>query len=223
MIPVYDLLPVRSFRVQLENRFPLTGRRAPTEADFAALRHLLSAIGGDVEELARWAGAVRDTDDDSAALTAYWARLEYGVLKTVDQIKIRIAEINKQNYRRELGKYLSEYMAKKKRGPRKDKYINVDQDIVRYAETITHLLPRGTPVKAIIARAVRDNWSPALGQSEGAATARIFARLRRRRVKTKDVIGSLPPDITSSLTERIAPRKRGVRKFGRPRRVSNTN
>jgi hypothetical protein len=62
---------------RLERRFPRDRRRAPTEADMRRLRKLLTATGGDVAELNDWAEAVRDTDDDQAAITAYLARREW--------------------------------------------------------------------------------------------------------------------------------------------------
>jgi len=177
------------------------------------LRRLLLATGGDVEELAQWAMAARDTDNDAAALTAYQARQQYGVLKVVGRIKARAAEIK----RLEFEKHLSEIRARpQKSGPRGDRYIDIDQWIILHAEAIARQPPPRMSVKSIVARAVRDNWSPALGQNEWAATARIFGRLRPRRVRINGAIALLLPDVKSFLTDCIEPRKRGVRKFGRP-------
>ena len=65
-------------------------------------------------------------------------------------------------------------------------------------------------------------WSLALGQSKEAAVARVFARLRRQRVKGWR--GTIPADLGwSYLADRIQPRRRGVRKFGRPRSKSDLN
>jgi hypothetical protein len=173
------------------------------------LRRLLSAAG-DVEELARWAAAIRDTDDDAAALVAYGARLEYRILEKEMRAKAAVAEAKA---RREAKKY------PKRTGPKNDRYIEIDRWIVGIAEEMARGPSPGTSVKSVITRVVRDNWSPDLGQSEPAVVARVFARLRPRRVKVKGVPEPfiLRPDIKSSLTQQIAARKRGVRKFGRPR------
>ena len=213
MIPVDDLSPARGHLKQLEKRFPRDSRRAPTQADFASLRRLLSAAG-DVEELARWAAAIRDTDDDAAALVAYGARLEYRILEK--EMRSKAAVRAEARVRREAKKY------PKRTGPKNDRYIEMDRRIVDIAEEMARGPSPRTSVKSVITRVVRDNWSPALGQSEPAVVARVFARLRPRRVKVKGVPEPfiLRPDIKSSLTPQIAARKRGVRKFGRPRRPS---
>src|SRR6516164_8761596 len=83
--------PASVILAQLERRFPRDRRRAPTKANMRMLRELLTATGGDVEELANWAEAVRDTDDDSAACSAYLARVEYRALVAVARAKKALA------------------------------------------------------------------------------------------------------------------------------------
>ena len=249
--------PASVILAQLERRFPRDRRRAPTKADMRILRELLTAAGGDVEELANWAEAVRDTDDDSAACSAHLARVEYRALMAARAEKA-LAAAQERKQSQILQNFLRE--EPKRPGPRRDRFIEIDTQIVRVAE---ELAPRGpeTSVKALISEAVRrvnavltafpagdigddalictavsavwqplapgaqpaaTQWNLALGQREEAAVARIFARLRRRRVKGWR--GTLPADFGwSYLAGRIQPRRRGVRKFGRPRSNSDPN
>src|SRR5215472_4861697 len=95
--------PASVMLAQRERRFPRDRRRTPTKADMRMLRELLTATGGDVGELADWAAAVRDTDDDSAACSAYLARLEYRTLipkKAADELRARRHEHALRNTRR---------------------------------------------------------------------------------------------------------------------------
>ena len=101
----------------------------------------------------------------------------------------------------------------------------------RVNEVLTAFPAGGIGHDALICNAVRQppepgaqpaatSWSRALGQSEEAAVARIFARLRQRPVKG----GTISADLGwSYLADRIQPRRRGVRKFGRPRSKSDLN
>jgi hypothetical protein len=217
------------------------------------LRELLTATGGDVEELANWAEAVRDTDDDSAACSAYLARVEYRALVAVARAKKALAAAQERGQAHIQQNILRE--KPKRPGPQRDRYIEIDAQVVSVAEGL-QLLPPATSIKALISEAVRrvnevltafpaggighdalicnavrqppepgaqpaaTSWSRALGQSEEAAVARIFARLRRRPVKG----GTIPADLGwSYLADRIQPRRRGVRKFGRPRSKSDLN
>jgi hypothetical protein len=219
------------------------------------LRELLTATGGDVEELANWAAAVRDTDDDTAAIFAYLARLEYCALIALVRADKALAAAQEWEQAQILQNILRE--EPKRPGPRRDRFIEIDTQIVLVAEVLAQHLPPETPVKRLISEAVRrvnevltafptgdighdalicksawqplelgaqpaatTHWSPALGLSEPAAVARIFARLRRRPVKG----GTIPADFSwSYLANRIQPRRRRVRKLGRPRSKSDCN
>ena len=214
------------------------------------LRELLTATAGNVEELADWAAAVRDTDDDLAAVSAYQVRIDYRAMmaeKAEAEARAREHARVPQNIPRE---------ERKRPGPWGDRFIEIDTRVVLVAEELSRLLPPTTSVKALVSEAVRrvdkvltafpadgigadalickalwqplepsaqpaaTSWSRELGQSEDAAVARIFARLRRRPVKG----GTIPADLGwSYLADRIQPRRRGVRKFGRPHSKSDPN
>jgi hypothetical protein len=214
------------------------------------LRELVTATGGNVEELANWAAAVRDTDDDQAAITAYKARREWRAMmaeKAEAEARAREHARVPQNIPRE---------ERKRPGPKGDRFIDIDPLVVLVAELLLRLLPPATSVEALVSEAVRrvnevltafpgigpdalickavsqplepgsppaaTSWSRALGQSEDAAVARIFARLRRQRVKGWR--GTIPAHLGwSYLADRIQPRRRGVRKFGRPHSKSDPN
>lgn len=244
--------PASIILAQLEQRFPPDRRRAPTKADMRMLRELLTATAGNVEELADWAAAVRDTDDDLAAVSAYQVRIDYRAMmaeKAEAEARAREHARVPQNIPRE---------ERKRPGPWGDRFIEIDTRVVLVAEELSRLLPPTTSVKALVSEAVRrvdkvltafpadgigadalickalwqplepgaqpaaTQWSLDLGHSKEAAVARIFARLRRQRVKGWR--GTLPPDLGwSYLADRIQPRRRGVRKFGRPRSNSDPN
>jgi hypothetical protein len=217
------------------------------------LRELLTATGGNVEELANRAAAVRDTDDDQAAITAYMARRDWRAMmaeKAEAEARAREHARVPQNIPRE---------ERKRPGPKGDRFIDIDTLVVLVIQALLQLrppqlLPPATSVEALVSEAVRrvnevltalpgighdalickavwqplelgaqpaaTSWSVALGQSEEAAVSRIFKRLRRRPVKG----GTIPADLGwSQLADWIQPRRRGVRKFGRPRSKSDPN
>jgi hypothetical protein len=79
----HQLLPGRQQCAHLlgcwsAERFPPDRQRPPTEADMHALRALLTAAAGDVEELVRWAGCVLNAANDTDAMHAYDARQTNG-------------------------------------------------------------------------------------------------------------------------------------------------
>src|SRR5215471_8653074 len=119
---------------QRERRFPRDRRRAPTKADMRMLRELLTATGGDVEELANWAAAVRDTDDDSAACSAYLARFEYRAIMEAEAARKAAAEARAQEDAHILPNILRE--EPKRPGPQRDRCIEIDTQVVRVAEEL---------------------------------------------------------------------------------------
>jgi hypothetical protein len=220
------------------------------------LRELLTATGGNVEELANWAAAVRDTDDDSAAVSAYLVRVKYRAI--TERARKAAAEARAQEDAHALRNIRRE---PKRPGPKGDRFTKIDTLVVLVAERLLQLhppqlLPPATSVEALVSEAVRrvnevltafpgigpdalickavsqplqpgarpaaTSWSLDLGQSKEAAVARIFARLRRQRVKGWR--GTIPADLGwSHLADRIQPRRPGVRKFGRPHSKSDPN
>lgn len=200
-----ELSVVHAYSKGLKRRFPPEAQRRPTNADMRMVRELLTAAGGNIEELSGWAEAVRDTDDDAAALDAYSARLEFRVLESLARLASGIEAARQQRQKAALAASLQEILAEPKRpGPHHDRYLDVDREIILAVEVqLAGRLPAGAFIKRIIRQAVRDNWGPALGHSVEAATARIFGRLRRRRVKG----GTILPDVISPLSKLIKPRK----------------
>src|SRR5215472_15184355 len=145
--------PASVILAQLERRFPRDRRREPTKADMRMLRELLTATGGDVEELANWAAAVRDTDDDTAAISAYLARLEYCALIALVRADKALAAAQEWEQAQILQNILRE--EPKRPGPRRDRFIEIDTQIVLVAEGLAQHFPPKTPVKALISEALR--------------------------------------------------------------------
>jgi hypothetical protein len=182
--------PQQQCQRQRAERFPPDRRRAPTEADMHALRDLLMATAGDAEELARWVGCVLDTDDDAAAITAYWARVEYAAIVAAKQAEKAI-------------ELKTEMKNKAKTGPKKKRFLAIDKTIIIFAEQCQ----AASPVTSCIREAVHELsqlFGEKLGASEDAVVKRVFGRLR-----------SLEFDYLP-IAKRIAPRQhRGVTKFSR--------
>jgi hypothetical protein len=137
--------------------------REPTEADMRALRDLLMATGGSIDELASWSGCVLDTDDDAAAMQAYDARRCYAAMQ-VERIFAKQLATDRAT---------TSAGQTKKRGP-KYLYLDTDSLVVRLAEKAP-----GASVKARIRHVVKELWSVLrLGNSEESTVRRIFSRLR---------------------------------------------
>ncbi len=218
---------------QLGRRFPAEYRREPTEADFRALRELLIAGGGDIEELARWAAAVRDTDSDAEARGVYSVRWEWDhLIAPLDRLKVKVARIEEQRARA-LRNLRSSDKRRRRGRPRGDPHLDDDCLILCEAEVRAKTdvsLRRRVSATRLIAEVVAELWAKLaegaegngltlqrkLGTSPELVTARIFARIRPTR------IGNvwLKPEIDMpSLAALVSPRKlRGIKKIGRPRR-----
>jgi hypothetical protein len=191
-------------------RFPPDRRRPPTEADMRALRDLLTASAGDVEELVRWAECVLDTDDDTGAIRAYDARQEW-------QSTIASASGASSAYRWLVQRPAP---AKRLRLPR-DRYEECDYRLLTLANRL--IRPGCSPTQAIC-EVVTAEWNrlgPSrapilLGTSKEAVVARVFQRLRPEILAPGLRVQRPFADLFPRLV--IAPRRaRGVIKFGRPK------
>lgn len=210
---IHDLSPTRFALERLYRRFPADQRREPETGDMRRLRKLLSATGGDVSELMRWAEAVRDTDDEDAALAAYRARQEWAALMAIDRRNSAARRLAEAQFLDRLRRMLADQA--KRKGPRGDRYGVRDFWIVYMAEQRRNSPERYyLSVKERIREVVRENWTAELGISEDAVVARVFGRLRRQPYGRN----SLPAEFAwSPLAKMVASRRRGVKKFGRPR------
>jgi hypothetical protein len=164
------LSPVGGFLAQRAERFPADHRRPPTEADMHALRDLLTATGGDLEELVRRAACVLDTDDDSGAMRAYEARRDWG---QIEAAAAQVAEARRTVVA----------VAKRARGrPPHDRYE--EQDFWLLAAADARARP-GCSTTQAIREAVTAEWNwrgtvrarVALGASIEAVVSRVFQRL----------------------------------------------
>jgi hypothetical protein len=190
--------PLQGFQRQRADRFPPNRRRAPTEADMHALRDLLIATAGDIEELMRWAECVVHTADDTAAMRAYDARRQW---KWQSAFATRARQLSKLVRRR-------------------DRYEAIDYRVL----ILANALPRpGCSTTQAIREVVAEEWSKlgprasiVFGQSIDAAAARIFQRLRPETLAPGLRVDPPFADLFPRLS--VAPRQaRGISRFGRPK------
>jgi hypothetical protein len=193
------------------------------------IRELLTATGGDREELALWIDAVQDTGTDKAALEAYKAKtVWWPALMDANQRLLS----QSQKLAGPLRPVSASGKSEKGRGrPASAKFEVLDYLLRLMAES----RPRDKTLSAIIREVVAEAWEAekkagrrpdlALGASIPAATRRIFARFRPEVFQSKG--GTIwmeraqfddSPDWSGGLVAHVQSRTRGVFKMGRPRK-----
>jgi hypothetical protein len=213
--------PVGGYAKQLAARFPAEGQRDPTVIDMRKLRELLTAVGGDLNELARWVTAVRETDDDAAALVAFDAAREFAA--AAEAGRQRRTELVKElaqgqaQYRRTIAELVAEKIGRPGR-PRVSGYAEIDREILIEADR-RFMRSRRAP-ETIIREVVTERAAAGvvIGASVNAAVRRVFALIRPTVISARGNRARLSSAefFYLPIAYGVSGRKRGVRKIGRP-------
>jgi hypothetical protein len=205
--------PIRSYVTGTHPRVARANRQELTVEDMREIRRQLRAAGGDLHELLRRAAACLETEDDHAAVKAYYARLEDSNI---------LSEARRQEVQRAIKVAAEEHnshpslseMLRQSSRPAQDRFRAVDWEILVASD---YLARSGSiiSVTGVIREVVGERWlteGTKLGNSIEAVVSRAFGRLRR------GAGGTCPQCDALILPKMVSKRRRGNSRIGRPRR-----
>jgi hypothetical protein len=140
------------------------------------LRELLIAVAGDFDELARWATAVINTDDDASAIGAFEAARELRVIKAADKLRQTERAEAEAAALPKVVAFMAEKIIGRPGRPRVSPYAEIDREMAVEADRRFRQCGRTRKPMAIIREVVSQR--AALGVTIGGGTHRCHCQAR---------------------------------------------